>query len=120
MKRTTILACLLTVAAAPAVAGLACSGEEEATTSTGTGGNGGSGGTGTAGQGPGGNLFPDGGCSPGQACGDGGICTDDGECCTTASDGTVCCDVNFDGDFADCRPPDIECTRDDECDDVLD
>ncbi len=45
--------------------------------------------------------------------------TDDGECCTTTSDGTLCCDVNFDGDFSNCRPPDHECRQDSDCD-VLD
>ncbi len=116
MKRSAILACLLTVAAAPAVAGLACSGEEEATTGTGTGGNGGTGATGTGGQGQGGNLFPDGGCSPGQACGDGGICTDDGECCTAEAfcGGDCCVDPEICA-FQQCVTPGDECVDATDC-----
>ncbi|MBW2456100.1 MAG: hypothetical protein JRI68_16395 [Deltaproteobacteria bacterium] len=92
MKKTAFWTALVVIAAGPAVAGLACSGDEDVITSNGVGGGGGSGAGGTAGSGQGGNLFPDGGCSPGQACGDGGICTDDGECCSSeAICGGDCC-----------------------------
>jgi hypothetical protein len=34
---------------------------------------------------------------------------DSGDCCFTSNDNTVCCDQDYDGDFEECTPPNIEC-----------
>lgn len=46
----------------------------------------------------------------------GGELGDDGRCCTTADDGTVCCDSELDGDFEHCTPPELDCEADADCD----
>ncbi|MBW1809525.1 MAG: dockerin type I repeat-containing protein [Deltaproteobacteria bacterium] len=41
-----------------------------------------------------------------------------GNCCTASSDNLVCCDMNFDGDFEECEPADIDCTTSSDCDEL--
>ncbi|MFC1611481.1 hypothetical protein ACFL6C_11015, partial [Myxococcota bacterium] len=41
--------------------------------------------------------------------------TQQGECCITSNDGTTCCDVNLDGDFSNCEPPQVNCSENDDC-----
>lgn len=46
----------------------------------------------------------------------GGEITQSGACCVVAGNGTVCCDPEFDGQFSDCQPPDINCQSAADCD----
>ncbi|HOX45544.1 MAG TPA: dockerin type I repeat-containing protein [Myxococcota bacterium] len=45
----------------------------------------------------------------------GGLIADDGRCCTTAADGTVCCDEELDGTFSECDPPPLTCRGTADC-----
>jgi hypothetical protein len=38
-----------------------------------------------------------------------------GECCFTSNDQTVCCDAEYDGDFEECTPPNVQCEVDSDC-----
>ena len=120
MRRSRALFVVAIVAAAPALAMVACSGGEE---TSGTGGSG-AGGQGTGGNaasgGTGGSLFQDAGdagCVPGQSCDDaGGICAANGTCCAADSlCAGVCCGAGAICSFQQCVTPGASCVDATDC-----